>query len=225
MSQTAQYFMNERREIAPLLPERIDRALELGCGAGNTMRWIRAERQVGFAAAVELFPDAARQAEQVFDKVIVGDAVAGLAALDERNFDLVLALDVLEHLTDPERAVDLARERMADGGRFVASLPHVGHFSVAMPLAWRGAWDYADEGLLDRTHLRFFSERSARALFADRGFEIERMEYVRSFPNLFSVIGLEDRKGRWYSQRLLEKSPWRNSHLLKFQFLIAARRR
>jgi SAM-dependent methyltransferase len=220
----SQYFFNDRREIEPLLPAAIHRVLELGCGSGQTMRWIRQLRPVGYAVAIELFEDAANMARSVFDHVVVGDAMAGLASLDGPEFDLVLALDVLEHLADPAETVRRLRERIAPGGRLVLSLPNVGHYTVCMPLLFRGRWDYQDEGLLDRTHLRFFSECTARALLEQNGFVVERMAYVYSFPNLLSIVGIKGRHGRWYTQRLLGWGPFSASHLFKFQFLIDARR-
>ena len=216
------YFSNRRTEIAPLLPERTGRVLELGCGDGETMRWLRAERQVDHAAAIELSPEAAERARGVFDEVVEADAVQGFACLAPGEFDLALTLDVLEHLPDPEAAVRQLHARLRPGGALVVSLPNVAHYRVALPLLLRGRWDYADEGLLDRTHLRFFGEHSARALLTGNGFRIDAVDYVMAFPNLLSWFGAGDRTGRWYTRKAFGFTPLRHLHLFKFQFLIRA---
>lgn len=216
------YFSSHRREIAPLLPDRTGRVLELGCGAGETMRWIREERPVDYAAAIELSPEAAARARGVFDEVVEADAVQGFADLAPGEFDLALALDVLEHLPDPEAAVRQLHGRLRPGGALLVSLPNVAHYRVVLPLLLRGRWDYADSGLLDRTHLRFFGEQSALALLTGNGFRIDATDYVMIVPNLLHWFGVEDRAGRWYTLRALGFTPFRRSHLFKFQFLIRA---
>ena len=90
-------------------------------------------------------------------------------------FDTILCLDVLEHLLDPWgiiRKIDLL---LADGGYVIASIPNVQHVSVVGPLL-SGNWELKDEGILDRTHLRFFTKRSAAALMSSSGMSLELVE-------------------------------------------------
>src|SRR5437868_5419015 len=99
--QEDEYFRYVRREIEPLLPAEVHSALEIGCGAGGTMRWLRSIRPIEHAAGVELSEDAAATAQTVFDEVEVGDVGAAQFRFERERFDLILALDVLEHLVDP----------------------------------------------------------------------------------------------------------------------------
>ena len=92
------YFANARREIAPLLPERVERVFEIGCGSGATIGWLRSVRPVVFAAGVELTADAAAQATAVLDQVVIGNIETVDLPFEVGTFDLILALDVLEHL-------------------------------------------------------------------------------------------------------------------------------
>ena len=98
------------------------------------------------------------------------------------SFDAIVCADVLEHLREPERLLEQAREWLAPDGRLIASIPNVRHHSVVRSLL-QGNWTYESAGLLDRTHLRFFTRREIEKLFHRAGFAIEGM---------WSVIGPGD---------------------------------
>jgi len=218
----ADYFGHIRTEIAPLLPEASRRVLELGCGGGGTMQWLRAARPVERAVGLELDPSAAARARQVFDAVREVDLNQQRPDLGDERFDLVLALDVLEHLVDPWSTLRWVRETLVPGGTLIVSLPNVAHYSVVLPLALKGAWDYADEGLLDRTHLRFFNRATARALVEQAGFVVTRTGTTSIIPDPIARLGLEGARWRWYNKRLMETllpERW-----ITLQYLIAATR-
>jgi 2-polyprenyl-3-methyl-5-hydroxy-6-metoxy-1,4-benzoquinol methylase len=92
----------------------------------------------------------------------------------EQFFDVVLCADVIEHLRDPGAALHLVRRHLSRGGRLVLSVPNVAHFSTRIPLLF-GRFDYTPTGILDETHLRLFTFRSARALVESSGFAIQRI--------------------------------------------------
>ena len=214
------YFGNVRREIESLLPESTRRVLEFGCAFGGTVRWLRSIRDVERAVGIELMEEAASRAREVFDDVLVTDLARGEPDLSGECFDLVLALDVLEHLPDPHAALRLARRHMAPGATLIVSLPNVAHHSIAVPLLLRGAWEYTDQGLLDRTHLRFFTRRSAINMIVEAGFEVRRLEATRLAPRFFQALGLKGRRWRWYDERLMRAVL--PARLVDFQHLIAA---
>jgi SAM-dependent methyltransferase len=164
-NKTDAYFSSARRDILPLLPAHCARVLELGCGTGATLAWLKDSGRADFTVGIELFPAAAEQARALSDVVYCQDFERTPLPPDLVGFDLVLCLDVLEHLVDPWAAVDrLVREALAPGGTIIVSVPNVRHHSVLLPLALRGHWRYADAGPLDRTHLRFFTHESALQL-------------------------------------------------------------
>jgi SAM-dependent methyltransferase len=99
-------------------------------------------------------------------------------SLKEEQFDAILLGDVLEHLRDPQDLLVRLRSFLAPGGCVVASLPNVAHASVRLALL-QGRFDYQPEGLLDRTHLRFFTLASLRAMFHDAGYAISNLLPVR----------------------------------------------
>jgi SAM-dependent methyltransferase len=172
-------------EIAPLLPSHIDTVLEIGCGAGETMGWLRSLRPVRYAAAVELSTEAGTRARSVFDDVEINDIALPKMTFNTDRFDLILALDVLEHLTDPDQTLRTLRDRLKPNGVIILSLPNVAHYDVAIPLLFRGRWDYADEGLLDRTHLRFFTKRTALRMVENSGLVVGQLNYNHRYPSIF----------------------------------------
>jgi 2-polyprenyl-3-methyl-5-hydroxy-6-metoxy-1,4-benzoquinol methylase len=104
------------------------------------------------------------------------------------SFDCIVFNDVLEHVVDPWSMLDRAKERLAPGGRIVASIPNVRHYIVVRNLALRGRWDYADWGVLDRTHLRFFTRASIEELFETADMAIETFEPINPIKNLRSAF-------------------------------------
>jgi SAM-dependent methyltransferase len=167
------YFGNVRREILPLLPASSARVLELGCGRGDTLAYLKREGRCAWAGGVELFPAAAAVARERLDWLLEGDAERLDISLEPESLDLVLCLDVLEHLVDPWAMLRRLVALLRPGGAVVASIPNVRHMHVVLPLLFRGRFEYADEGLLDRTHLRFFTRRSAVDLLEGAGLRVD----------------------------------------------------
>jgi SAM-dependent methyltransferase len=203
------YFHGARTDIEPVLPQRAASVLEIGCGGGGTLRWLRSVRTVEYAMGIELMADAARDAHGAFDDVVVGNIETDEIDLPAERFDLILALDVLEHLVDPWRAVERCHRALKPGGAFIASIPNVANYSVALPLLLRGRWTYADEGLLDRTHLRFFVERTAVDLMTSSGLVFEAMSRNRMTPRWLTRWPghLGAKRLRWYAQKILAHAP------------------
>jgi 2-polyprenyl-3-methyl-5-hydroxy-6-metoxy-1,4-benzoquinol methylase len=145
--------------------------LELGPAGGHMSRVLRSRGCR--VTAVELDPDAAARAEAHCERVVVGDLdrLDLHAELGDERFDVAVAADVLEHLRDPGAVLGALRAHLRPGGYVVASLPNVAHASIRLALL-EGRFPYASVGLLDRTHLRFFTHRSALELFEQAGYEI-----------------------------------------------------
>jgi len=146
------------------------RVLELGPAAGHVTKALVANgcRVVG----VEVDADAASLVEPVAERVVVGDlsdpAVVA-SAIDDERFDVVLGGDVLEHLPDPLRVLRACRGALKPGGYVVLSLPNIAHADVKLQLL-AGRFPYRDTGLLDRTHLHFFTLASIQQMLCDAGF-------------------------------------------------------
>ena len=157
--------------VLGLVP-RGTRVLEFGCATGYMSAEL-SSRLGCTVTGVELCAEAAEEARGRCARVIVGDAESlDLdAALGPTRFDVILFIDVLEHLRDPGPVLARARRFLADGGRIVASIPNVAHGSVRVALL-QGEWRYRPVGLLDDTHLRFFTREGVQDLFEQNGYVI-----------------------------------------------------
>jgi SAM-dependent methyltransferase len=209
---SADYFAQARTEIEPLLPPNAARVLEIGCGAGGTMRWLRGRRTVQYAAGMEMAPEQAVLAATAFDLVLTGNAET--LDIPPGGFDLIIILDVLEHLVDPWTMVQRLHSALNVGGAIIASIPNVGHYSVAFPLL-RGKWEYEEYGILDRTHLRFFTKRTAFELMSRPGLVVEKSD--RTWHSL-SWLPKSPKHVRWYVNKLLALVI--PDQLITYQFLI-----
>jgi 2-polyprenyl-3-methyl-5-hydroxy-6-metoxy-1,4-benzoquinol methylase len=155
------------------------RVLELGSAGGITTKaMVERGCQV---VAVELDPIAAERAGAHAERVVVGDLddPETLRQVADDRFDVVLAGDVLEHLRDPLAVVLAAREVLEPDGFLVVSIPNVAHADVRLSLLG-GRFPYSDTGLLDQSHLRFFTLESFEALLAQAGFVIADLERLRA---------------------------------------------
>jgi SAM-dependent methyltransferase len=147
------------------------RVLELGPATGYMSRVLR-DRGCA-VTGIELDPRMAEVAHEHLDRLIVGDVEAlDLAAeLGGERFDVILASDVLAHLKDPLRVLRELRPFLAEGGYLAASVPNVAHGSVRLALL-EGSFPYSERGLLDVTHLRFFTRESLGELMDSAGFVV-----------------------------------------------------
>jgi len=171
------YFDTLRDEIEPLVPESPSLAMDIGCGKGVTSQWLKQIRPNITTVGVEIDKSVAAVAASVVDTVLVADLEEGLEALDgyKGRVDLLLLLDVLEHLHDPWARLKEFKTFLAPSGVVIASIPNVRNFKVLGPLLLKGEWRYQDSGILDRTHLRFFTRRTVVELFAGAGYEIQQI--------------------------------------------------
>jgi 2-polyprenyl-3-methyl-5-hydroxy-6-metoxy-1,4-benzoquinol methylase len=159
------YYRHSRREIRPLLPAKASRVLEVGSGGGYTLRWIRSLYENVTTVGVEINEDLRTELTANADVAVIGNIDECVSELG--SFDLILLLDVLEHLPDPGRTLQALTRHLERNGRIIVSVPNVAHLSVALPLLLARRFEYQDSGILDRTHLRFFVESTAVKLLND----------------------------------------------------------
>ena len=173
------YFANPRAEMLAFVPAGVDRVLELGCGSGAFGAALK-RSGIREVIGIENVPDAAEAARSRLDKVLVADVEKDALDLPAGAFDCLVCNDVLEHLVDPWEALKKLRVHLRAGGWLVASIPNVRHHKVVRRLIWPGRWRYEDDGVLDRTHLRFFTRESIVELAESAGFAVERIEGINA---------------------------------------------
>lgn len=173
------YYRNARPDVVGMVPAGVRRVLEVGCGAGRTAALLKGRAGVAEVVGVELSPGAAAEAASVLDRVVCGDVETLALDFPAGHFDCVVCADVLEHLRDPWAVLRRLRPFVAEGGAVVASIPNLQHLKPVLKIL-TDRFQYEEAGLLDSTHLRFFTLSTIRTLFAETGYRVERVESVRS---------------------------------------------
>lgn len=163
------YFSSVNMRILPLLPHSANCILDVGCGEGNTLEWVKKRIDAKWVGGVELHGDAAKIAGNKLDWVKQANIEDAELPFSDESLDLILCLDVLEHLIDPWRTVAKLSRLVFPGGSLIASIPNIRHHSVMLPLLLKGEWSYREKDVLDRSHLRFFTRKSAIALMQSGG--------------------------------------------------------
>ena len=191
------------------------KVLDVGCGFATTSE--RLKRLGNHVTGIESSPDAVKVAAARIDEVVAADLqrIDELAVvLGSRTFDTIIFADVLEHLPWPAGVLKSYLRFVAPGGSVIISLPNVGLWSMRLSLL-AGRFQYADTGVTDRTHLRFFTRRSARELIEGAGLTVVRRTYnpgiVRPFVPLAKKL-LAPRAGGGSEHdpsALLESAPYR----------------
>ena len=183
-SKAGDYFAEARAEMLPFVPDNCHRLLDVGCGAGAFGASLKQARQIE-VWGVELVSSVAEKARTKLDRVITGP-FAPETELPACAFDCVVFNDVLEHMIAPEQALRFAKTLLTSGGAVLASIPNVRHLPVLWQLGVHGRWEYRDCGLLDKTHLRFFTKSSIRKMFNDEGYALKSILGInpyRGIPN------------------------------------------
>jgi len=162
------YYAFTRPEVQRLVGRRARRVLDVGCAQGNVGAGIK-ERQGAEVWGIETDPAAAAIAGKRLDRVIATPVEEAMSELPDGYFDAIVLADVLEHLADPAAVLSGLARKLTANGELVVSLPNVAHWSVVQDLL-QGRWNYQDAGILDRTHLRFFTRKTALELFTAAGF-------------------------------------------------------
>lgn len=184
--------------------------LDVGCSAGGLAGVLVARGAV--VDGIEFDPEAALEARSVCRTVLSGDLEAMELALPESEYDVALLGDIVEHLRDPAAVLRRLRPHLKPGGRIVVSTPNIANWSMRL-LHLAGRWDYADRGIMDRTHLRFFTHRTVRRMVEEGGFEVLEVDITCPIPVLRG--GRVSGAAHWLGRR------WKN--LLAYQFIVVGR--
>jgi SAM-dependent methyltransferase len=167
------YYGEMRHPMLSLVRGTPERVLEVGCATGQHLRHLK-EHGSRYAVGVEISPDVAEIArDNGTDVVWCGNIEEADFGFGEGSFDLIIAGHVLEHLRDPWTVLRKLHGMLRPGGQLVGALPNVRHHSVLLPLVFRGHWQYEASGIMDWTHLRFFTRDAVRELLTSTGFCVE----------------------------------------------------
>jgi 2-polyprenyl-3-methyl-5-hydroxy-6-metoxy-1,4-benzoquinol methylase len=199
--------------------ERNSRVLEVGCGSGMQTRVLT--KDLGCSVTgIEIDANAAEEARQFCDQLVIAnvDDLDFEQALGGRQYDVVLLADVLEHLKDPARALKRTKGFLVQGGFVLASIPNVVHAALVLEMV-HGRFDYRPYGLLDDTHIRFFTKKGIFKLFEDCDLAITDIDRVRLLPEKTEFFTHEYGAG---DEAVLEYIRSQNPEWNTFQFVVKA---
>lgn len=227
--QNSYYGFARPEVIKAIIKNKISTAkvLEIGCAGGATGKNLKERLPVQSYVGIDISPEAAEIAKNYLDRVIVANIeetdLASEYGLKSGEFDLLLALDVLEHLYNPWDILVELSGYLKSGGYVVASLPNIQNITIVQDLI-KGNWQYQDAGILDATHLRFFTLEAVKKLFNGAGLTIQNIEHV-----INPTIDMEKVKesGNKYSKENVEIANLTKKEILNlftYQYIVIAQK-
>ena len=184
------YFGRKRSEMLAFLPNRATRVLEIGCGDADFGAAVR-EKFDCEVWGIEPHTPSIGKAEARIDRVLNGTFEDVVSELPAAYFDLLVCNDVIEHMADPERFLQQVAPSLTMDAHLVVSLPNVRYWKCLWELVFRKRWRYAEAGVMDKTHLRFFTQWTILDLFKRCDYEFVRFAGInrsRSFRPLPVVV-------------------------------------
>ncbi|MEM7037175.1 MAG: class I SAM-dependent methyltransferase [Bacteroidota bacterium] len=164
---------------------QLENVLEIGCSSGGTGKLMKEKFGVKYYAGVELMADATEVAKKNIDWAMQGNveemiAQNRLGEIPDKGYDAILYLDVLEHLYNPWKVLEHTSKLLKPGGLLVGSIPNVGNLYVLWKIM-RDRFEYDEDGLLDRTHIRFFTLHTIKKMIAPQ----------------FDLVALDTNRNTW----------------------------
>lgn len=165
---------NARNEFLALIPHKTKKVLDFGCGSGDLCAGlIKNNVEV---IGVENNEQLGNKAQEKLTKVFIADAEKFKLPYPDGYFDCIVCADVLEHFIDPLIFLKEHSKYLADDGLIIASIPNVRYYKIITRLILGGTWDYVEAGILDKSHLRFFTLLNIQELFCKAGYHVIKVE-------------------------------------------------
>ena len=205
------YFAGARADFVARLPrDPSARVLEIGCGSGATGALALQLGRAGCYTGVEVVESVAREARNHLTEVVTGDIERLQPQWQPCSFDALVLSEVLEHLVEPWTVLRKLHAFVRPGAVVLASSPNVSHWRVIRELV-EGRFRLADQGVFDRTHMRWFTPESYAAMFEQAGYQVLSITPVTPFSTR--------------TQRISRFTNGRFDHLFMTQICLEARRR
>ncbi len=180
------YYSATRSDMLKYINNSPKRILEIGCGTGRFAMNFKGIEYWG----VEPNNEAAQQATSHSNRIIIGTYESSSSQIPNNYFDLIVCNDVIEHMIDPIGFLRSVKVKMASGGKLIASIPNIRYAPQLYSLLFNGTFDYEASGLMDYTHLHFFTQKSFRKIAESCGWKVEVSEplAIAKFKPLKNLI-------------------------------------
>jgi len=193
------YYNNFRKEMLRYLPKDAKKVLDVGCGNGCFAEVIKNQNSAE-VWGIELMEQEANLAKQVLDKVFIGPCENFIDSLPDNYFDVIYFNDVLEHLVDPYAVLKKMKSKLASDGVVISSIPNVRYHNSFIKVLVSKDWKYEPFGVMDFTHMRFFTEKSIKRMYEEAGYTVKVSEginkskslkpYLYNIPFLFTQLDI-----------------------------------
>jgi glycosyltransferase involved in cell wall biosynthesis len=206
--------LSSHSRLLGLIGNRPRRVLDIGCGQGELSHLAR--QRGHHVVGIDMRPP-----QFELDEFIEADISQGLPIAEDRKFDIIVLADVLEHVSSPERLLLQARRHLAPDGRVLVSLPNAVHWSVRAVVG-SGRFDYTNQGILERGHVRFFTLASAKRLFeaaklSVRSSQTTPVPWERVIPRVFGRTVSEQLERTDYLLTRLRPNFFAYQHIFELQ--------
>lgn len=198
------YYAHARTELLPYIPTNIKSALDVGCGGGAFGALLKQQTNCE-VWGIEPNKTAADFAATNLDKAINGLFTKDMPELEGKKFDAIFFNDVLEHLTSPDETLSDCYNLLNNHGYIIASIPNIRWYPVILSLLRYKDFKYENAGVMDKTHLRFFTQKSMVRLFNDAGYKVLKIEGINKskkflFLNILNALLFNTQEDMKYPQ-------------------------
>ena len=170
-NKSKEYYSNDRQEMLNFLPKEAKRVLDVGCSDGSFASAVKAKNNAE-VWGIEYMDQEAKKAMEKLDKVFSGPCEDFLDKLPDTYFDVIYFNDVLEHLVDPYMVLEKIKSKLSEDGVVISSIPNIRFHSVLIPLIFGKKFEYQNFGVMDKTHLRFFTKKSIKNMYENLGYDV-----------------------------------------------------
>jgi 2-polyprenyl-3-methyl-5-hydroxy-6-metoxy-1,4-benzoquinol methylase len=193
MKEANNYYKQARPEVISFVPTNIRSILDVGCGEGTFLKLVK-EKTGAETWGIEVINEVAEIAKTNIDRIFIGNVEEVLNSIPDTYFDCITFNDVLEHLVDPAEILKKVKSKLSKNGIVVASIPNVRYIYNLYDIIIKKDWEYKDSGILDYTHYRFFTKKSAQRMFEGANYKILHQGGINAnrtwYFRLFNVLTL-----------------------------------
>ncbi len=182
-----EYYEDDRSEMEQFIGRPPIRTIEFGCSSGRFSERLKHKYNCE-TWGVDVDEQSVEIAKTKMDNVFCGDAFEQMRNLPENYFDYIICNDFIEHIHSPEQFFEKVKKHLTGDAILICSLPNVRHWKHVNRYLFLKDWKYKKSGILDYTHLRFFTKKSMKRAIKNWGFEIEKTKGIRPTKSPFFYL-------------------------------------